>query len=707
MISGRNRSEPCLLTSASFLMPDTNIATSDALVIARVAVPTPLRRSFDYLLPAALIQEYPALKPGVRLLVPFGNRSLTAVLLELDSSSTLETDKLKTVISILDREPLIPAYLLSLWLWAAKYYQHPVGDVLHTLMPAGLRGTAAASIKIRAIDSKKTAQRNTYPAEQQQQLNTAQQSACEQITGALGRYHGFLLDGVTGSGKTEVYLQAIAHTRSLGKQALVLVPEISLTPQTLARFQQRFAEPIAVLHSGLTARQRLNAWLMASSGQAGIIIGTRSAVFTPMFAPGLIIVDEEHDSSFKQQDGFRYSARDLAVMRASAEHIPVVLGSATPSLESLHNAASGRYTRLQLAERAGVAIKPVFVLVDTHTQQMQQGFSASLLDHIKRHLSDGNQVLVFINRRGFAPVQQCGDCGWTAECTFCDARLTIHKNPPHLCCHHCERRHPIFRHCPDCGGKSMQAIGVGTERSESFLQQYFPETEVIRIDRDVTRKKDELERLLAKVQQGEPCILVGTQMLAKGHHFPDVTLVAVLEADSGLFSADFRGQEFMAQLLTQVAGRAGRSDKPGEVLIQTQHASHQSLQLLINRGYHALAELLMRERQHTDMPPFTFLACLRAEAINSQAPLDFLMTARTLVEQICDSRTLGNSILINGPLPAPMEKRANRYRQQLLIRAHHRQELQQLLSSVCLKLESLSSQRQVRWSVDVDPQDMM
>jgi primosomal protein N' (replication factor Y) len=707
MTFGRNRSEPCLLTCASFLMSDTLTATSDTLVIARVAVPTPLRRSFDYLLPASLIQAYPALKPGVRVLVPFGNRELTAVLLQIDCSSEMETDKLKAVISILDSEPLIPAHLLSLWLWAARYYQHPVGDALQTLMPAGLRGTAAASIKIRAMDSKKNAQPPSYPAEQQQQLNAAQQSACDQITGALGRYHGFLLDGVTGSGKTEVYLQAIAHTRSLGKQALVLVPEISLTPQTLARFQQRFAEPIAVLHSGLTARQRLNAWLMASSGQAGIIIGTRSAVFTPMSAPGLIIVDEEHDSSFKQQDGFRYSARDLAVMRASAEQMPVVLGSATPSLESLHNAATGRYTRLQLTERAGVANKPVFVLVDTHTQQMQQGFSASLLTHIKQHLSDGNQVLVFINRRGFAPVQQCGDCGWTAECTFCDARLTIHKNPPHLCCHHCERRHPIFRHCPDCGGKSMHAIGVGTERSEAFLQQCFPDTDVIRIDRDVTRKKDELERLLAKVQQGEPCILVGTQMLAKGHHFPDVTLVAVLEADSGLFSADFRGQEFMAQLLTQVAGRAGRSDKPGEVLIQTQHASHQSLQVLINDGYHALAELLMRERQRSEMPPFTFLACLRAEAINSQAPLDFLMKARVLTEQICESQTLGNSILINGPLPAPMEKRANRFRQQLLIRAHHRQELQQLLSTLCLKLEGISSQRQVRWSVDVDPQDMM
>ena len=688
-------------------MSDSSLIELPCPVIARVAVPTPLRRSFDYLLPSSLLLDYPALKPGIRVLVPFGNRELTAVLLELDSSSLLEINKLKPVIRILDSEPLIPAHLLSLWLWAAKYYQHPIGDALHTLMPAGLRGTAPAQLKIRAMDKKKSGAEHAYPAEQEQLLNPDQKTACDQITQALGRYQGFLLDGVTGSGKTEVYLQAIAQTRTAGKQALVLVPEISLTPQTLARFQQRFDEPIAVLHSGLTTRQRLNAWLAASSGQAGIIIGTRSAVFTPMAAPGLIIVDEEHDSSFKQQDGFRYSARDLAVMRASAEQIPIVLGSATPSLESLQNAASGRYTRLRLTERAGSANKPRFVLIDTHAQDMNQGFSGKLLEHIQQHLNDGNQVLVFINRRGFAPVLQCGDCGWTAECKFCDARLTIHKSPPHLCCHHCERRHPVFRHCPDCGGKSMQAVGVGTERSEAFLQSCFPTTDVIRIDRDVTRKKDELERLLAKVQQGEPCILVGTQMLAKGHHFPKVTLVAVLEADSGLFSADFRGQEFMAQLLTQVAGRAGRAEQPGEVLIQTQHATHQSLHILINQGYHALAEQLMQERQHTSMPPFTHLACIRAEAINSQAPLEFLMKARALTEQICDKQHLQQRIMINGPLPAPMEKRANRFRQQLLVRAHHRQDLQLLLSTLSLQLEGLSSQRHVRWSVDVDPQDMM
>lgn len=692
-------------------MSDTPVASppdaEHAPLIARVAVPSPLRRSFDYLLPAELIATCPHLQPGVRMRVPFGSRELTAVLLELDSRSDIDHQKLKPVVSLLDTEPLIPAHLLKLWLWAARYYQHPVGDALHTIMPAGLRGTAQAKTRRRASDSKTSSRISHQPAESVRQLNNEQTHACTQINAAHGRYQCFLLDGVTGSGKTEVYLQAIAHTRAQGKQALVLVPEISLTPQTLSRFRERFQEPIAVMHSGLTARQRLNAWLEAASGEAGIIIGTRSAVFTPMASPGLIVVDEEHDGSFKQQDGFRYSARDLAVMRAASENLPIVLGSATPSLESLHNAATGRYQRLQLQQRAGAAMLPDFRLIDTQNGDLEQGFSRTLLASMQTHLNAGKQVLVFINRRGFAPVLQCRDCGWTAECKFCDARLTLHKSPPHLCCHHCERRQPVSSSCPSCRGKAMQAIGLGTERSEAFLQGCFPDTRVIRVDRDATRRKDELDRLLNEVQTGAPCILVGTQMLAKGHHFPNVTLVAVLDADSGLFSADFRGQEFMAQLLMQVAGRAGRAASRGEVLIQTQHASHLSLQTLIHHGYHALAEHLLQERRQTDMPPFTFMASLRAEAIAAEAPQAFLQQARTLLEQYCQENLPHGRLLINGPLPAPMEKRANRFRQQLHLRAWQRQDLQQALTRICQQLEQLPSQRQVRWSVDVDPQDMI
>lgn len=686
---------------------DSLPGAENTAMIARVAVPSPLRRTFDYQLPAALLADHPDLQPGVRLRVPFGSRELTAVLLQVDTRSDIERNKLKPVSAILDTEPLIPGHLLQLWLWAARYYQHPVGEALHTIMPAGLRGTAVAKTRRRSTDKKPANPAGQQPAEAERTLNSEQASACTLINNAHGRYQCFLLDGVTGSGKTEVYLQAMAHTRAQGKQALVLVPEISLTPQTLSRFRERFREPIAVLHSGLTARQRLNAWLEAASGAAGIILGTRSAVFTPMAAPGLIVVDEEHDGSFKQQDGFRYSARDLAVMRASSERIPVVLGSATPSLESLYNADNGRYVRLRLQQRAGTAVLPEFRLIDTQTGDLEQGFSRTLLTSMQTHLSAGKQVLVFINRRGFAPVLQCRDCGWTAECRYCDARLTLHKSPPHLCCHHCERRQPVIHNCPSCGGKAMQAVGLGTERSEAFLQRCFPQTRVIRVDRDATRRKDELDRLLNEVQTGEPCILVGTQMLAKGHHFPNVTLVAVLDADSGLFSADFRGQEFMAQLLMQVAGRAGRAETRGEVLIQTRHAAHLSLQTLIHQGYHALAGHLLQERRQTDMPPVTYMATLRAEAVNADAPVLFLQRARNLIEQYCAQHLAHGRILLNGPLPAPMEKRANRYRQQLHLRAWHRQDLQQTLSAVCHQLEQLPAQRQVRWSVDVDPQDMI
>ncbi|HLT64548.1 MAG TPA: primosomal protein N' [Pseudohongiella sp.] len=686
-------------------MSDTVAPVASLMRIARVAVPSPLRRSFDYLLPETLIADFPDLAPGVRLRVPFGTRELTAILLELDTRSDLPADKLKPVSEILDPTPLIPAHLLKLWCWAARYYQHPIGDALHTLLPAGLRGSAQAVTKRRAKDKKPD--HSGWETESAHTLNSEQQRACVQIKHALGRYQGFLLDGVTGSGKTEVYLQAINEVLERGEQALVLVPEISLTPQTVARFRQRFATDIAVMHSGLTARQRLNAWLAASSGEAGIVIGTRSAVFTPLARPGLIVIDEEHDGSFKQQDGFRYSARDLAVMRASTENIPVVLGSATPSLESLQNALNGRYQHLILRERAGESSLPAFQLIDTTHASMEHGFSETMLLCMQQHLRAGNQVLVFINRRGFAPVLQCNDCGWIAECKHCDARLTLHRTPPHLCCHHCERKQPLMNSCPSCHGKYLAPVGTGTERSESFLQSRFPGIPVWRVDRDSTRRKDELDRVLANVQTGEPCILVGTQMLAKGHHFPSVTLVAVLDADNGLFSADFRGQEFMAQLLIQVAGRAGRAGSAGEVLVQTRHASHENLQLLISQGYHALAERLLTERRQTSMPPVTSMATLRAEAVSANAPRDFLLQARNMIDDYCQRTGLQERILVNGPLPAPMEKRANRFRQQLHVRAWQRQDIQQLLSEICLRLEQLPTQRNVRWSVDVDPLDMI
>jgi primosomal protein N' (replication factor Y) (superfamily II helicase) len=673
--------------------------SSSKPAIVKVAVPSPLRQSFDYLLPDECIR----VAPGARVRVPFGRRELTGVVIAIEHDSAVSHAKLKHLLEVLDEQPLIPPHLLSLWQWAAQYYQHPIGEVMHTLMPAGLRSKGNATVKRRKSDTLLPPLTPDQPPE----LNQEQRSAVAAIDASQGKFTCFLLDGVTGSGKTEVYLQAIARTLEQNRQALVLVPEISLTPQTLARFRQRFDVPIAVMHSGLTPRQRLNAWLESAQGSAHIIIGTRSAIFTPLARPGLIIIDEEHDNSFKQQDGFRYSARDLGVMRARREKLPIILGSATPSLESLHNARNGRYTHLHLTMRAGKAQMPRFILVDTNSQRLADGFSDAMLDGIRVHLQRGNQVLIFINRRGFAPVLQCQDCGWAAECRHCDARMTLHRYPPHLRCHHCERRDPVNQHCPDCQGKNLYAAGAGTERCEAALQQIFKDTPVIRVDRDATRRKDELDNLLAQINQGDPCILVGTQMLAKGHHFPGVTLVGVLDADSGLFSADFRGQEFMAQLLIQVAGRAGRAEQAGEVMIQTRHSTHQNLQTLVTQGYHALAEQLLTERQSAGMPPFGHLTMIRAEAIDALAPARFLEDVRQRTRQLISDNRLQNTIEVSGPFPAPMERRANRFRQQLVLRGDSRSTLQHLLGELCAGLDGLNSGRKVRWSIDVDPQDMI
>ncbi len=666
-------------------------------------MPSPLRRLFDYRLPDSF--ETP--QPGTRIRVPFGSRELTGIVVEVSVSSDVSSDKIKDVLDVLDEQALLPPHLLSLWLWAAQYYQHPIGEALHTILPAGLRNKGVATIKRRKSDLRDGQDQSDQPLS----LNTMQQQAVDAIVAEPQRFNCFLLDGVTGSGKTEVYLQTIQQTLDRGRQVLVLVPEISLTPQTVSRFRQRFQVPIAIMHSGLTPRQRLNAWLESAQGSARITIGTRSAIFTPMADPGLIVIDEEHDNSLKQQDGFRYSARDLGVMRARRESIPIVLGSATPSLESLLNARSGRYKHLRLTERAGSATMPHYMLIDTQRQPpAPDGLTQELLSCLQDHLRRGNQALIFINRRGYAPVLQCQDCGWTAECRDCDARLTLHRHPPHLRCHHCDRREPVHSHCPSCQGKALTTTGVGTERCEAALQQHFPDTPVLRVDRDATRRKDDLDKLLAQVATGEPCILVGTQMLAKGHHFPNVTLVGVLDADSGLFSADFRGPEFMAQLLTQVSGRAGRAEQPGQVLIQTRHSSHQHLQTLVTEGYHALAGALLEERQLSDMPPFSYMAVLRAEAINASAPASFLNDARQTIERMNQSPSSAAGrlqIQLNGPLPAPMERKANRFRQQLTLRSHSRQHLQSVLTHLCNELEQHPGQRRVRWSIDVDPQDMI
>ncbi len=731
----------------------------------RVAVPSPLRRLFDYLPPEDAGEE--PLQPGCRVLVPFGQRRLVGLVVASAPVEDRAVARLRPVAAVLDDRPLMPAALFQVCLWAADYYQHPPGEALMSALPVllrkgeppatpaeywqlsvhgrglaenalaraprqqellgllrqgplareAIRAAGIDSAILRALRDKKLIEPRTQAQEGNDKpveppagslkespltLYPGQQDVLDAIE--LHGYGAYLLQGETGSGKTEVYLQVIEKILRYGRQALVLIPEISLTPQTLGRFRRRFQCRIAVLHSGLSQRQRLEAWQAARTGKAGIVIGTRSAVFTPLSAPGAIIVDEEHDASYKQQEGFRYSARDVAVMRAHRERIPVILGSATPALETLNNADRGRYRHLRLDRRPDGTGQPRWQLVDIRHLPMTTGLSAPLIESIGEELKAGNQVLVFLNRRGYAPVLMCHDCGWTALCPRCDRRMTSHRAENRLRCHHCEYAAAIPVRCPECRSPSLQFLGQGTERGEALLSSLFPDTRVLRIDRDTTRRKDAMTDMVAEVGTGEPCILVGTQILAKGHHFPDVTLVAILDIDAGLFSSDFRATERLGQTIIQVAGRAGRGHKAGRVLLQSHHCDHPLIDRLTAEGYDSFARSLLAERALNGMPPFRNLALLRGEHGNAADAEGLLARARELAEAQHPPST---GIQYLGPLPSPLEKKAGRYRYQLSIICDSRPLLQRLLRDLCTTLEGDKLARQVRWSVDVDPIDTL
>jgi primosomal protein N' (replication factor Y) (superfamily II helicase) len=531
-------------------------------------------------------------------------------------------------------------------------------------------------------------------------LNEGQRAAVEKIQASLGSFATHLLYGVTGSGKTEVYLNAIAAVIARGEQALVLVPEIALTPQLIGRFRARFDTPPAVLHSGLNGTERLQAWHSAREGRARIVIGTRSAIFCPLFKPGLIVVDEEHDASYKQQEGFRYSARDLAIVRAQRSSVPIVLGSATPSLESLHRAQRQPEFLSRLVERAANAKPPRVALIDLRSNATTQGIATPAVQAIQRHLDDRGQVMLFLNRRGYAPVLFCSACGWSAHCRRCDAHMTVHARTRSLVCHHCGLEDRVHENCPNCGAPS-KPVGQGTERIEEAIGQLFPAAEMARIDRDSMRRKGELEATLARVDRGEVRILVGTQMLTKGHDFPNVTLVVVLNADQGLFSADFRAPERLAQTIVQVSGRAGRAERAGEVLIQTEYPDHPLLRLLLEGGYEAFASGALQEREQCSWPPYARIALLRAEATQPGTAMNFLQAARGLSRDVAVS-----GVKLLGPAPAPMEKRAGRYRAQLLLQASTHGPLQKFLGRWLPGVEALPEARRVRWSVDVDANEL-
>ncbi len=733
-----------------------------AAPLLRIAVPVPLSRSFDYLPPAGL--EAADCPPGARIEVPFGRGSKLGVVLEQATESDLPRGKLRRARRLLDDSALLPADILDLLRWASHYYHHPIGEVLETALPLALRqideprrntrrhyllsaagrqlppgeprraplqarllerlrdaggeadseqlatlggdwrGAAKRLLASGLIELQERAAgcairgRASQPAPD---LNAEQQQAVAAIRGAEG-FASFLLDGVTGSGKTEVYLQAIGGLLDAGRQVLVLVPEIGLTPQLVARFSARLAAPMATLHSAMAAGERLLAWQQCADGRARVLIGTRSAVFAPLPELGGIFVDEEHDGSFKQQDGFRYHARDLALLRARNAGVPIVLGSATPSLESLHNALRGRHRLLQLRQRAGGARAAPIRLVDLRQRSPQEGLSDTLISEARRHLDAGGQVLFFLNRRGYAPTLLCDACGGAADCRRCDAHMTVHAASGRLRCHHCGAQRPLPRFCDHCGGRELVMLGQGTERIEAALAGHFPDYRLLRIDRDSTRRKGALEAGLEAARSGRAQVLIGTQMLAKGHHFPGVTLVGMLDADRGLFGADFRATEQMAQLILQVAGRAGRAERPGEVLVQTRNPDHPLLQLLVREGYRAFAEAELDLRGRAQLPPHSHLALIRAESPQSGAPLAALGEVRDL---LASRAAPGLDIL--GPAVAPMERLAGRFRAQLLLQAAQRADLQRVLGWLRPAMEGMAQLRRVRWSLDVDPVDLL
>ncbi|MGR9073887.1 MAG: primosomal protein N' [Gammaproteobacteria bacterium] len=731
--------------------------------IFRVAVFIPLNRVFDYLAPENL--DFGRLAPGVRLQVPFGRAKRTAVLLGIADRSDLDPSQLKSVSEVLDEESLLSQADLELLHWASRYYHHPLGEVLSAAFPVLLRqgkpaviktqkrycltecgrelpleelaraprqmqlmalfraengapdpgrlaqwnknwrATAAFLLKkgyLREIDGAAAVEGSTLPAAGSEiRPNPDQLSAVEAVCDRLTGFSVFLLEGVTGSGKTEVYMQIIRRVIERGGQVIVLLPEITLTPQLEARFRQRFSASIAVSHSGLTDAERKNAWLSMRQGDCSILLGTRSALFTPLPRPGLIVVDEEHDASFKQQEGFRFSARDLAIVRAKQLDVPVVLGSATPSLESLYNAENGRYRLLHLPQRAGEAVAPDLRLLDIRNKKVREGLSDVLIAEIGRTLASGEQVLIFLNRRGFAPVLMCQACGWVAQCGRCDASLVIHRDENRLRCHHCAHEQKLLQQCPACNAGELIPVGLGTERVEGELARLFPRCKIVRLDRDTTQRKGALEELLRQINQGSADIILGTQMLAKGHHFPNVTLVGVLDVDSGLFSIDYHAAERLAQLIVQVSGRAGRELKPGRVVLQTRQPEHPLLQTLIKNGYREFALRALEERKSAGLPPFTYQALFRVLAVDRQTPIIFLDRIRGLIEE-----RAAEGVCAMGPVPSPMARRSGKYRFQLLLQSGRRRDLHRLLDEVMPEIERLKENKKVRWSLDVDPIDL-
>lgn len=723
-----------------------------------IAVPRPLRTLLTYIDPSTVQASL-----GCRVSVPLGHGSSIGLVMGLAEESTPSAYKLKTIKACLDSKPLLDTHLLEFLQWAARYYHHAIGEVVFTAIPNALRDgrplpqtltwqarpspEAATQLKrskrqaelyqwlsqqalpssanaihthwgagwrsvLAALIDKGLVQEKLSPSWVRRpnlgkltpklELSEPQQACLAQCKTWMQapNLQPILLHGVTGSGKTEIYLRLIEACLARGQQTLILVPEIGLTPQLVQRFSDHFPEQqINSLHSGLNDSERLQVWMDARSGQADMVIGTRSAVFTAFAHLGLIIIDEEHDTSLKQQEGFRYHGRDLAIKRAQMLNIPILLGTATPALETLHNADQGRYHYLRLEQRPGKARTPSLEVQDIRGQHLHSGLSKLSLQAIQRSLERNEQAMLFINRRGFAPMLLCPACGWLAHCPACSANMTYHARKSRIICHHCGADERAEAHCPACHHPQLMTQGQGTERIELVLQQYFPATSVVRIDRDTTSRKGSLERHLETIRNTERLLLVGTQMLAKGHDFPNLTLVVILDVDAALLSSEYHALERFGQLLTQVAGRSGRSDKAGHVILQTTQPQHPMLLTLLQTGYLAFARQLIEERKRWQFPPFSYQALIRAEAAEMEQALEYL-------EQLRRAIPTQAGVFLMGPVPAPLEKRAERYRAQLLIQAESRHLRHLCLYYLTSQEKNSSNQKSIRWSIDIDPVEL-
>jgi primosomal protein N' (replication factor Y) len=726
---------------------------------ATFALAIPLYRVFDY-----AIDEQSTPEIGTRYRLPFANGVKTGILLSVQNDSSLDPSRIKAAQEVIDTRPVIDEHMLALAGWISEYYHQPLGEVVFQCLPAYLRGSrphVPARVKCwhlsldKAQDLEPLQQRSPRQFEMCQALQQSSGMTAIQLKALNTNWHGIikalqakqlvhwewlsttsiidphpdsskprpsdeqqtilslietrqqqfgvhLLDGITGSGKTEIYLRLIESRLEAAQQVVYLVPEIGLTNQLIERVRERFGDCFAISHSGLSEMQRYRAWDRFARGEASIMLGTRSSLFSQSESLGLIIIDEEHDLSYRQEDGIRYHARDVAIKRAQMLDIPIVLGSATPALETISNCERDTWFRYQMNQRPTRFTAPTIRLIDVSNSHFESGCSAQTFKRIEHHLAQSGQVLIYLNRRGFAPIVMCHECGWQALCQNCDSRLTLHHSVRTLLCHHCGFTQSIPETCPDCDNSEIKHYGIGTEQLEQGLAQRYPETPIVRIDRDSISSREALKTRLQQLQSGEPCILIGTQMIAKGHDYPAITLSVVIDADQALFSASYRASERLAQTLYQVSGRAGRGDREGEACVQTRFPEHPMMQALANGSYRSIAATLLQERQSLGFPPYARVVMFRADGVELKAAMQHLESIKTCLE----ATTRIKSILCIGPIPALMTRRIGRYRAQLCLLSSDYQSLRSVLHQAMPDIQSLTVKSTVSWNIDVDAYDI-